>query len=313
MKKIASIDIGSNTVRFLILEFDENQNFRILASRRVITRLGEGMDTHGKLMEPRMSETLSALSTFGQDCQEHGDPPLHAVATSAIREASNGTEFVHLAREKTGIEIEIIPWEEEARLTLEGVFWKIPHENRRTLTFDIGGGSTEFILSEGKNIVGFCSSPLGVVRLTEKFIHKHPVDDTEYENLVAHLRNALQEIKENLSAFKPNLLIGTAGTVTTLAALIENIYPYDPEKIHGTLLPRQDIETLIQDLKAKSLSERLALKPLEQGREDLIIAGTVIVLETMRAFQCEPLLVSEYSLREGIILKALKALATRAP
>ncbi len=305
MKNFASIDIGSNTVRLLILESDGAGDFQLLASRRVITRLGEGMDKHGKLMQSRMSETLSALSRFRQDCMDHGNPPLFAVATSAVREASNGKEFVRLAREKTGIEIEIIPWEEEARLTLEGVFWKIPHENRKSLTLDIGGGSTEFILSEGKSIAGFCSSSLGVVRLTEKFIHRHPVDNAEYEKLILYLRNALQAIKEKLSAFMPQVLIGTAGTVTTLAALKENIYPYDPEKIHGTLLSRQDIDTLIQDLKGKSLDERLALKALERGREDLIIAGTAIVLETMRTFQCDPLLVSEYSLREGIILKAL--------
>jgi exopolyphosphatase / guanosine-5'-triphosphate,3'-diphosphate pyrophosphatase len=308
MKKFASIDIGSNTVRLLILEFDENKNFQILVSRRVITRLGEGMDIHGKLMPPRISATLSALLTFQQDCLDYGNPPLHAVATSAVRETSNGKEFVHLAREVTGIEIEIISSEEEARLTLEGVFWKIPHENRKILTLDIGGGSTEFILSEGKNIISFCSSPLGVVRLTEKFIHQHPVDNIEYESLVKHLRNELQAIKKKLSAFIPQLLIGTAGAVTTLAALRDNIHPYDPEKIHGALLPQQDAETLLQELKEKSLNERLELKPLEPGREDLIIAGTVIVLETMRAFKCDPLLVSEYSLREGIILKALKSL-----
>ena len=166
MKKIASIDIGSNTVRLLIIESGGTGDFQLLTSRRVITRLGEGMDTHGKLMESRMSETISALSGFRQDCMDHGNPPLFAVATSAVREASNGKEFVRLAREKTGIEIEIIPWEEEARLTLEGVFWKIPHENLKSLTLDIGGGSTEFILSEGKSIAGFCSSSLGVVRLT---------------------------------------------------------------------------------------------------------------------------------------------------
>jgi exopolyphosphatase / guanosine-5'-triphosphate,3'-diphosphate pyrophosphatase len=308
MKKIASIDIGSNTVRLLILEFDENRNFQILVSRRVITRLGEGMDIHGKLMQLRMSATLSALSKFQQDCLNHDNPPLHAVATSAVREASNGKEFVRLVWEATGIEIKIITWKEEARLTLEGVFWKIPHENRKILTLDIGGGSTEFILSEGKNIVGFCSSPLGVVRLTEKFIHQHPVDNLEYESLVKYLRKELQAIKKKLSAFIPQLLFGTAGTVTTLVALRDNIYPYDPEKIHGALLPRKDVEILLQELKEKSLNERLELKPLEPGREDLIIAGTVIVLETMRAFKCDPLLVSEYSLREGVILKALKTL-----
>ena len=311
MKKIASIDIGSNTVRLLILEYDENQKFQTLASRRVITRLGEGMDVHGRLIESRISATISALSTFRNDCRKNGNPPLHAVATSAVREASNGKEFIDLAREETGIEIEIISWEDEARLTLQGVFWKLPHVNRKTLTFDIGGGSTEFILSEGKNIVNFCSSSLGVVRLTEKFIHQHPVNNNEYENLTTHLSRELKAIKKKLSDFIPQVLIGTAGTVTTLAALIRNIYPYDPEKIHGTLLTRQEIEILFQDLKIKSLNERLDLKPLERGREDLIIAGTAIVLKTMKTFKCETLLVSEYSLREGITLKGLENKAYR--
>jgi exopolyphosphatase / guanosine-5'-triphosphate,3'-diphosphate pyrophosphatase len=310
MKKIASIDIGSNTVRLLILESDGNKKFQTLTSRREITRLGEGMDTHGKLLESRMSATFSALSRFREDCSDHGNPPLFAVATSAVREASNGEEFVRLAQEKTGIKIEIIPWEEEARLTLEGVFWKIPHKNRKILTLDIGGGSTEFILSEGKSIAGFCSSSLGVVRLTEKFIHQHPVDHSEYTNLITHLKTELQSVREKLSAFMPQVFIGTAGTVTTLAALKKNMFPYNPEKIHGTLLSREDINVLNQNLKKKSLNERLALKPLESGREDLIIAGTAIVLETMQMFQCDPLLVSEYSLREGIILKALGSAAS---
>ena len=187
------------------------------------------MDTHGRLVEARMSATFSALSEFRQDCLDHGDPPVLAVATSAVREASNGEQFIHLAREKTGIEIEIIPWEEEARLTLEGVFWKIPHENRKILTFDIGGGSTEFILSEGKSIADFCSSSLGVVRLTEKFIHQHPVDPAEYTSLTRYLKNELKIIQKKLSAFQPQVLIGTAGTVHT-CGLERKYLPVRPGK-----------------------------------------------------------------------------------
>ena len=305
MKNIASIDIGSNTVRLLILESTGDQKFNLLVSKRNITRLGEGIDAQGKLTEHRMQTTLKVLSRFRQICLENGDPPLFAVATSAVREASNGQEFVRLAKKETGIDIKIITWEEEARLTLEGVYWKIPHENRRVITFDIGGGSTEFILSEGENIKGFCSTSLGVVRLTEKFITQHPVDEKEYHSLQNHLQYELQTVKKKLSAFLPELLIGTAGTVTTLAALKENIYPYDPEKIHGSAFSRPEAESILDDLKGKSLSQRLLLKPIEPGREDLIIAGTAIVLETMRAFDCEILTVSEYSLREGLILRAM--------
>ena len=305
MTNIASIDIGSNTARLLILESTGDQKFNLLVSKRNITRLGEGIDAQGKLTEHRMQTTLKVLSRFRQICLENGDPPLFAVATSAVREASNGQEFVRLAKKETGIDIKIITWEEEARLTLEGVYWKIPHENRRVITFDIGGGSTEFILSEGENIKDFCSTSLGVVRLTEKFITQHPVNEKEYHSLQNHLQNELQTVKNKLSAFLPELLIGTAGTVTTLAALKENIYPYDPEKIHGSTFSRPEAESILDDLKGKSLSQRLLLKPMEPGREDLIIAGTAIVLETMRAFGCEILTVSEYSLREGLILRAM--------
>ena len=305
MTNIASIDIGSNTARLLILESTGDQKFKLLVSKRSITRLGEGIDAQGKLTEHRMQTTLKVLSRFRQICLENGDPPLFAVATSAVREASNGQEFVRLAKKETGIDIKIITWEEEARLTLEGVYWKIPHENRRVITFDIGGGSTEFILSEGENIKDFCSTSLGVVRLTEKFITQHPVDEKEYHSLQNHLQDELQTVKNKLSAFLPELLIGTAGTVTTLAALKENIYPYDPEKIHGSTFSRPEAESILDDLKGKSLSQRLLLKPMEPGREDLIIAGTAIVLETMRAFGCEILTVSEYSLREGLILRAM--------
>ena len=305
MANIASIDIGSNTARLLILESTGDQKFKLLVSKRNITRLGEGIDAQGKLTEHRMQTTLKVLSRFRQICLENGDPPLFAVATSAVREASNGQEFVRLAKKETGIDIKIITWEEEARLALEGVYWKIPHENRRVITFDIGGGSTEFILSEGEKIRDFCSTSLGVVRLTEKFITRHPVDEKEYHSLQNHLQYELQIVKNKLSAFPPELLIGTVGTVTTLAALKENIYPYDPEKIHGSTFSRSEAESILDDLKGKSLSQRLLLKPIEPGREDLIIAGTAIVLETMRAFGCEILTVSEYSLREGLILRAM--------
>ncbi|MEE2986430.1 MAG: Ppx/GppA phosphatase family protein [Nitrospinota bacterium] len=306
MKKFASIDIGTNTVRLLILETDAQNDFNPVDSERVITRLGEGMDTEKRILENRISTTLTALSNFRDRCRAHGDIPIQAVATSAVREAENGDEFVQRARELTGIRIQVIPWEEEARLTLEGVLWKIPHQNKKILAFDIGGGSTEFILSRGNKIAATAGTGLGTVRLTEKFITRHPVDPDELRNLEDHLSKSLTSVKERLAEFDPELLIGTAGTVTTLAALDKNIYPYDPEKIHGTLLPLERVQGLMDELKSKSIEERLALKPMEPGREDLIIAGTAIALETMKAFGCQTLRVCEYGLREGILLNSLK-------
>jgi exopolyphosphatase / guanosine-5'-triphosphate,3'-diphosphate pyrophosphatase len=305
MNPTASIDIGSNTVRLLILQAESRESFQEIDSARRITRLGEGMDANKCLAPEPMEATLRVLEEFREICGKYGDIPIHAVATSAVREAGNRDEFLQQALKRTGIAIEVISWEEEARLTLEGVFWKIPHQNRRVLTFDIGGGSTEFILSQGRQISGSLSTPLGVVRLTEKFISRHPVPAEDYANLTAHIQSVLSAVKNQLPPIHPEIAIGTAGTVTTLAALEQNIYPYDPEKIHGVSLPLNRIQSIQDDLKAKSLGERLLLKPLERGREDLIIAGVAIVLETLRTFGCQDLLVSEFSLREGIILNAL--------
>ena len=302
MKRFASIDIGTNTVRLLILESDADGNLREIDSKRRITRLGKGVDTNKRLLPQRMDTTVRVLSEFQEICGRHETLSLRAVATSAVREASNREEFILKVQQHTGINIEVIPWEEEARLTLEGVFWKIGHKDRPALSFDIGGGSTEFILSRGKKMEKARGTLLGTVRMTERFLTRHPVVEAEYEKMKNHIRSELAPVKNDLSAFQPELLLGTAGTVTTLAALDLNLFPYDPEKIHGHVLSRDRIQTIQDGLKSRSITERLQLKPLERGREDLIIAGGLLVLETMRAFGCERLTVSEYGLREGILL-----------
>lgn len=310
MKKIASIDIGSNTVRLLILQVDENGVFKEIESQRVITRLGEGVDEQKTLRKNRIDKTVEVLAGFGETCRKLGDVPIQAVATSAVREAENRDEFLSIARQKAGITVEVIPWEEEARLTLRGVLWRIPGQGRNILIFDIGGGSTEFILAEGEELRGIAGTSLGVVRLTERFITRHPVDEGEYGNLTEHVRKDLAGVKARLPDIQPELLIGTAGTVTTLAALHRNIYPYDPQKVHGSVLTRSDVGSLLDNLKSKSLEERLRMKPLERGREDLIIAGTALVVEIMDTFASEHLTVSEYGLREGLILKCVDSKET---
>ncbi|MDH3256306.1 MAG: Ppx/GppA family phosphatase [Nitrospinota bacterium] len=307
MKTFGSIDIGSNTVRLLVMEADESGNFKEVKSERVICRLGEGINSEKKLLPHRMDLTLNVLQQFRDQCREYGDIPVRVVATSAVREASNREEFVHLAQEQTGLKVQVISWEEEARLTVEGVFWKLPSSGK-TLIFDIGGGSTEFIFCQDKQVLASAGTSLGVVRLTEQFISQHPVDAGEYQNLRNHIREQLDRVHFRLGEPKPEKLIGTAGTVTTLAAMDHNIFPYDPEKIHGLVLPLANIQRLFEDLKSKSLEQRLEIPTLEPGREDLIIAGTTLVLETMETFHCSHLTVSEYSLREGIVLQGSRNL-----
>jgi exopolyphosphatase/guanosine-5'-triphosphate,3'-diphosphate pyrophosphatase len=185
------------------------------------------------------------------------------------------------------------------------VLWKLPNIEKDILVFDIGGGSTEFILARDRKIVSAVGTQLGTVRLTEKFISHHPIDVNEYKALETHLRRELKLVKEKLSGFPPEVLVGTAGTVTTLAAIDGDVYPYDPEIIHGRSLTFKRVEELLEDLKNKSLPERSAIRAIEKGREDLIIVGGALVLETMRVFECNLLMVSEHGLREGLVLDTL--------
>ena len=305
MTCVASIDIGTNTVRLLILKTKPDGNLSEIAQIRAITRLGKGMDTEKKLLDDRMDETISVLTKFRDECRKFEPLTIRAVATSAVREASNQKGFVSRAKKEAGLEIEVISWEEEANLMIKGVLWKLPNIEKDILVFDIGGGSTEFLLARDRKIISSVGTQLGTVRLTERFISHHPVGLSEYKALEIHFRRELKVVKEKLSDFLPEVLVGTAGTVTTLAAIDGDVYPYDPEAIHGRSLTFKRVEKLLEDLKNKSLAERSAMRVIEKGREDLIVAGGALVLEIMRAFECSLLTVSEHGLREGLVLDTL--------
>lgn len=306
-QRFASVDLGSNTVRLLVMEQTADGNFKEVHSERRIIRLGEGIHEQKRLLDHRMQLAIDTLAEFKDICRNMGDVPLTLIATSAVREAGNREEFVQQLKNETGLELNVISWEEEAGLTLSGVLWKLPLESTTFLTFDIGGGSTEFILSKGRQVLSTAGTGLGVVRLTERFITKHPCNPNEIRALKNFLAQELQSVREQIGDTPPECIVGTAGTVTTLSALDKNIFPYDPDKIHGSILERSRIEYWFDQLQKKSLEERLSLQSLERGREDLIIAGTALVLATLSAFQTDCLTVSEYSLREGILLKAARS------
>ncbi len=304
MKRFASIDLGSNTVRLLVGEQPPDSDLAILREERRIIRLGEGLHKEKRLLDHRIQLAIDTLNEFRQICSEYGEVFIYAAATSAVRDASNRDEFVQKVKLEAGMTLHVIPWQEEAALTLDGVLWKLSPGDDPFVTFDIGGGSTEYIMSRGREVLASCGTKLGVVRLTERFITAHPSDPKEHQALSQFLSEELGKVQQQLGNPPSGKLIGTAGTVTTLAALDLNIFPYDEEKIHGSTLSINRVGELLEDLKAMTLEERVQLQPLEKGREDLIIAGATVALETMRAFECDTLTVSEYALREGLLLRA---------
>jgi len=181
----------------------------------------------------------------------------------------------------------------------------------RTIIFDIGGGSTEYVFTENEKLINSVGTDLGVVHLSEKYIKKDPVNDEELkalENVIADkIKNVKDEINTAFSIPHSALLIGTAGTVTTLAALDLNLYPYAPKKINGYILKLKNVKKLLDRFKKMPLKERRNIPALEKGREDLIIPGAVIVIKTMEIFGFDSMIVSDYGLREGIILAKMSS------
>lgn len=306
--RLGAIDVGSNTVRLLVADAVDSATWRIADEDQTITRLGEGLARTGMLGEAPMARTLGAVSDYVQRATRLGAGDIRIVATSAVREAKNGRAFADAVERATGQRVDIVSGEEEARLTVRGVRYGLGPMPGLVLTFDIGGGSTEYVLSEGETIRSMVSLRLGVVPLAEKFPFPGVVDDAGYAALLAEVRVRLAaELPDAIRGASVAHLIGTAGTVTALAALDLGLVQYEPERVHGYVLRRGAVDRLLARLCALTIEERAALPCLERGRADLIVPGTAIVMATFDQIGVDQLRVSEYALREGVLVDALEA------
>lgn len=316
VRPLASIDIGTNTFRLLISDIDCGGGPRQKLMTREITRLGGGFTATGGLTEDSMARGIATLSTFSGLLREHKVDKVRAVATSVVRESHNGPDFIRRVKEKTGLDVEVIGGDEEALLALKGVLSCVTLKTGDALVFDIGGGSTEYILSGLGNPVYSESLKLGVVHAAETFLHSDPTTNEEIEAVSNHAQERLAPYLNNLSGkgLKKMLppenmdisLIGTAGTITTLAALDQKLNEYDPSRINNYILTHDKVKKLLNDIYPLSLAERRKVCSLEKGREDLIVAGTVIVLKTMEIFGFKEMMVSDGGLLEGVLIDMIE-------
>lgn len=304
MNPVASIDLGSNTVRLIVAK-KKGDGFERIFENQLITRLGQGASKTGTLSESAIARTVEALARFKKQSDNYGAQEVWVAATSAVRLANNSEDFIDTVRSKTGLCIEVIPWEEEGRQMLRGVSYGLRGDLKKGVVFDIGGGSTEFIVTDGLKVIKSAGSTLGVVRLAEKHISRYPVSPVELSSLHHEISEIVQNKKKELSPGEHVFLTGTAGTVTTIAALDMKLFPYDPEKINGHVIAKESVEGLIQKIKNLSLEQVLQLPQIEKGREDLILPGLLIVLETMKIFGTTELTASDFGLREGILIDRL--------
>ncbi len=306
MTRLAAIDLGTNTIRLLVVEVAENRSWRPLAQAQTITRLGEGLRDSGGLGEAAMERAVATVAEFCRRARAFGAERILIIGTSAVREAANRSAFLDRVRQATGQEVQVVPGEDEGRLTMLGVLHGLPALSGSIVVFDIGGGSTEFILARDRKSVLTRSLALGVVPLAERYMTSESVDWGRYAGLDREVRAQLaRELRDFLPEERPDHLIGTAGTVTTLAALDQALPEYDPGKVHGYRLQRHRIEELLATLGALPVAARAALPCLEPGRADVIIPGIAICLAAMDAFGSGSVLVCDFGLREGILIDSL--------
>jgi exopolyphosphatase / guanosine-5'-triphosphate,3'-diphosphate pyrophosphatase len=299
-ERIASIDLGTNTARLLIGSSEDGRIERHFISRK-ITRLGGGFTKESGISPEAAERTISALKDFANSIKEHDVERVRAVATSAVRDAANRTEFCAAVKKSTGIELEVISGELEGKLTLSGVISGLDVRSGLLFVFDVGGGSTEYTVSSGEDILITRSLPLGVVRLTEG---KSGIDAmaTKVEKELSCLSKELRASPFS-DCLSSSTLIGTAGTATTLAAISLKLSDYDYRKVNNHLLSLAEIRSIFDTLLPLTPEERLRQVPgLEKGREDLIIAGTILTMKTMEMFGFSTLKVSDYGLLEGVLI-----------
>ena len=299
--RTASIDIGTNTIRLLICEKTSEGKLRRLCVDRVITRLGEGFSVESRLLTTNaVARSIEALKEFSQKIKKYEVDDYRAVATSVVRESVNGSEFVNEVKHQTGLTIEVISGEQEAKLTVLGVLNSIEVKTKDSIIFDIGGGSTEYVYIQDTDILSLTSTNLGVVHLTEEFL----INETRAE--MALLSDFVQvTLHRELKDFKVDknsklTLIGTAGTPTTLAAIDLELKEYNSALVNNYVLTEYRISSILEKLINIPRIDRVNLPGLEKGREDIIITGIIILLETLNYFSTDQVIVSDDGVLEGI-------------
>ena len=305
MKKIAAIDIGTNSMRLLLCEF-ENGHFKNKEKHLIITRMGQGLSATGVISQEAIDRNINALKIFKEKADRYGAQGIIAIATSAVRDANNREEFLNKAKQYTGIDIMVITGEIEANLGITGVASELSQDTEEILVIDIGGGSTELVLGNAEGISYSISVNAGTVRMTEKFITAHPMQENEIENLKNDLEQLFEEPIRWLKSMGIKRTIAIGGTATTIAAIYHSMCIYDPVMVHNTVIAFDYLQDLLAQLKAMSIEERYEVKGLQKERADVIPAGMIIMLHIMKNIGIASFIASENDNLEGAVIKLIQ-------
>jgi len=298
-KRVASIDIGTNTILLLIAEVG-GEKIKPLFEMETVVRLGEGVQENGILTKEAMNRGIETLSQYLGRCQAMKVQKIFAVGTSALREGKNSAEFLRLVKEKLNLSIEVISGEEEARLSFSAISRDLGEVNEPILVVDVGGGSTEFVLGRGNQINQWISLPLGSVRFTEQFLHSDPVQEEEWKAMEKKIRELLVQIPHSQ---EPLSMVAVGGTATTLASVKQGLDEFIPEKIHHFVLRREALKNQLLRYRSKTIEERKKIPGLPAARADVILAGGAILYQAMEELNCPSVLISCHGVRYGLLYR----------
>jgi exopolyphosphatase/guanosine-5'-triphosphate,3'-diphosphate pyrophosphatase len=305
---LGAIDIGTNSIHLIVVEMDPRfGTSRTILKAREMVRLGGGEAlARGHLSKKAVQRGVAAIAKFAQAARDAGASDVRAVATSAVRESSNRDEFLAAARAASGVEIEVLPAVEEARLIHLGVSRGYPLRGRVACIFDIGGGSTEFIVGDADRAFFLHSVRLGSLRLFDEFLRDESAAAIGARALDKHVRATLAPVAHQLADYRFDLLIGTSGTVLGLAALDAAETGAAGQRAHGYVLRLDRLRALQRTMMRLSPEERKKLPGMNPRRSDIIVAGNAIVIAILEALGRDELIVSERALREGIVVDYLE-------
>jgi exopolyphosphatase / guanosine-5'-triphosphate,3'-diphosphate pyrophosphatase len=302
--RVAAIDVGTNSTRLLVAE-EHPEVFRTIERRMVITRLGQGVDRTRTLQPEALQRTLKVIADYAASCGELGVGRLRVTGTSAVRDASNRSEFFDGVLKLTGNTPELLSGEEEARATFLGVRSDLT-DSDPVLVVDIGGGSTELIY--GTDVPeSLISLDIGCVRMFEKHLSSDPPAPEELARLRTDVGDELAGARAQLAIPSGARLVGVAGTVTQLATLKAGLPAEDPSIVHHMALSHGDVRRLARRLGTLPWEKRSRIKGLEKGRVDVIVAGAEILQAVMETFDAPEVLVSEKDILDGLVIQLLQS------
>ena len=299
MELYGAIDIGTNSIKGVLLARDAAGAWRVLDDRVEITKLGQGVRESGLLGLEAMDRAAAAVGRMAAALRGAGVERLVAVGTMALRSAVNAGEFRDRIRVENGIEVEVISGEEEARLSFLGAAGGRPGAGGPVTVTDIGGGSTELILGRGAAVDSRASLNLGALHVTERFLPSDPPTEAEVAAARAHVRDTVAVLPAPPG--NPHL-VAIGGTATTLAAVVHRLAAYDAAIVHGSVLAGPTVDSLIERFRSVPLAVRRAIPGLPPERADIILAGSLILRGVMERIGAGEVTVSDWGLRHGVIL-----------